>query len=174
MRLADMKELQHPKDFVAMPETETVYEAARAMAAADEHAVLVMNNGDLRGIFTEHDLVTKVIAEDRDLRKLPLGEVMTTNIIKAGMDENAHDVMYRLDYHPHAQVPVLDDNGKVVALLRSSDFAVYTAPEAIGRSVEATRATVTAKYQPFMILTAVIAWALIIFLIAAMMGLIGV
>ena len=58
------------------PET-TVREATRAMAQVSAGAVLVVQAEQLIGIFTERDVVYRVVARDLDPAVTPLSQVMT-------------------------------------------------------------------------------------------------
>ncbi len=56
----------------------TVLDAARMMKAHNIGALMVVDGTRLVGIFTERDALFRVLAEGRDPRATPLGEVMTT------------------------------------------------------------------------------------------------
>ncbi len=74
-----MKELiSGRRTLTTSPET-TVREAAGIMAEYDIGALPVLRDGRLVGIFTERDLVTRVVAADADPATLRVGEVMTRN-----------------------------------------------------------------------------------------------
>jgi CBS domain-containing protein len=62
---------------VTQPPTATVREAARVMAEKSIGAVPVVEGRKLIGIFTERDIVAKVIALGRDVDRSRLEEVMT-------------------------------------------------------------------------------------------------
>lgn len=65
------------RSLVIQPPTATVREAARVMAERCIGAVPVVEGRKLLGIFTERDIVAKVVALGRDVDKLRLEEVMT-------------------------------------------------------------------------------------------------
>src|SRR6185503_12335550 len=60
-----------------MPET-PVYEALEIMAEKDIGAVLVMEDADLCGIFSERDYARKVILQGKASRETPVSEIMTS------------------------------------------------------------------------------------------------
>lgn len=57
--------------------TATVFEAAVAMKREGKGALLVLEGTRLIGIFTERDVVFRVVATGRDPKVTPLAEVMT-------------------------------------------------------------------------------------------------
>jgi CBS domain-containing protein len=62
---------------VTQPPTATVRQAARVMAERCIGAVPVVEGRNLIGIFTERDIVAKVVALGRDIDRSRLEEVMT-------------------------------------------------------------------------------------------------
>jgi CBS domain-containing protein len=100
----------------ASPE-ESVRDAAIGMAAHHASAVLVCRDDTLVGIFTERDLVTRVVALGRDL-DTPLVEVMTANpdLIDAGTPLTA--ALQQMSEQGYRHLPVIED-GRVLGLLAS-------------------------------------------------------
>ena len=58
-----------------------VSEAAKRMRTFNVTAVLVVEDGRLIGVLTERDLVTRVVADGRDIDRTSLERVMTRNPI---------------------------------------------------------------------------------------------
>jgi signal-transduction protein with cAMP-binding, CBS, and nucleotidyltransferase domain len=165
MRVADMNVMKNPAGFLALDENETLDDVIRRMAEIDGHAVAVTSNGRLSGIFTEHDLMKRVVAFDMKPKDLHLRDVMTADVITARLDEDAFDVMYRMDEKPHRYIPVVDNDGQIAGMLSTRDFSAYTVPESVDRAIESSRAVVTSRYQPFLIGLAIVLYT--IFLISA-------
>ena len=66
---------------VALPPSASVLEAARVMSERSVGAVLVIDEGRLVGIFTERDILRRVVAEGRDPAKEPLATVVTRDVL---------------------------------------------------------------------------------------------
>jgi CBS domain-containing protein len=64
----------------ATPEM-TVAEVVRVMTDAEVGAIAIMDDGKLAGIFTERDLLKRVVARRLDPSKTPITEVMTRSIV---------------------------------------------------------------------------------------------
>lgn len=69
--------LEETSHVVSAPPHTSVAEAAALMLANRVGAVLVIEDGSLIGIFTEHDIVSRVIGPGRDAAVVQLREVMT-------------------------------------------------------------------------------------------------
>jgi CBS domain-containing protein len=71
----------------------TVLETVRAMVERNIGAVPVIHSGELVGIFSERDLMRRVVAEGRDPRATCLAEVMTDDPLAVGMGEDLETCM---------------------------------------------------------------------------------
>ena len=61
----------------SVPESATVLEAVRLMSDRHIGAVVIVEDGDLKGIFTERDALARVMAEGRSPDDTPVTSVMT-------------------------------------------------------------------------------------------------
>ena len=66
---------------VALPPSASVLESARVMSERSVGAVLVIDEGRLVGIFTERDILRRVVAEGRDPANEPLAAVVTRDVL---------------------------------------------------------------------------------------------
>jgi CBS domain-containing protein len=74
-----VKEILAARNMFSVEEHESVAEVVRAMSELRVGAILVLGNGELRGIFSERDLMTRVVAERRDVSTTRVSDVMTKN-----------------------------------------------------------------------------------------------
>lgn len=72
-----IKSIMERKRFLTAPPQTTVSDAARLMASHNAGAVLVVEGEELVGIFTERDVVFRVIAKDLESATTRLETVMT-------------------------------------------------------------------------------------------------
>lgn len=70
--------MERRKFLIASPEN-TVSHAAKLMASKNAGAVLIIADDHLVGIFTERDVVFRVVAKGLDAKNTPLSEVMTAS-----------------------------------------------------------------------------------------------
>ena len=95
----------------------SVMEAVGAMARDRVGAVVVVTAGRLQGIFTERDVMLRVVQQSRDPRATLVRDVMTADVrtvIDASTSEEAIEIM--LTEHLR-HLPVLGKDGKVLGLL---------------------------------------------------------
>jgi CBS domain-containing protein len=80
----------------SMEADRTVLEAARYMTERNIGALPVMKNGQLAGIFSERDIMTRVVSAGRAPGTTKLSEVMTPNPKAVDTKETIEDCMYLL------------------------------------------------------------------------------
>jgi CBS domain-containing protein len=78
---------------VYLPSSTNVSDASKVMATKHIGAVLVMDDGQLEGIFTERDAVIRVLAKRRDSEATQLSEVMTRDPITIAPQSAATDAL---------------------------------------------------------------------------------
>ena len=69
-----------PQIYAVSPD-DTVYDALTLMADKNIGAVLVLEGGDIRGIFSERDYARRGILVGRQSRETAVGEIMTRDVI---------------------------------------------------------------------------------------------
>jgi len=112
--------LSETRNFVtAAPET-SVAEAAALMLARRVSAVLVVERGALAGIFTEHDVVSRVIAAGHDPQRVLLSEVMTREPLTVGPQSTLGHALVLMHGRSIRHLPIVED-GKPVGVVCARD-----------------------------------------------------
>lgn len=87
---------------------QTVLETVRAMVEHNIGAVPVVHNGKLVGIFSERDLMKRVVVEGRDPRTTRVDEVMTDDPLTVSPDESLETCMLLMRRHGFRHLPVCE------------------------------------------------------------------
>ncbi|MDQ2070702.1 CBS domain-containing protein [Natronospira bacteriovora] len=106
---------------VVVGPNDTVREAVRTMVSGNVGCVLVMDEGGLRGLFTERDLMRKVVAENRDPASLPVSQVMTTEVMAVGPDVTVGEAMSLCTERRIRHLPIFDGE-ELVGLVSAGDL----------------------------------------------------
>lgn len=109
------------QQLVMLTSSATVREAAICMSERQVGAVLVTRDGALEGIFTERDLLHRVVAPGRDPDATRLVEVMTKNPDTVDADAYAIEALSCMNERGYRHLPVLD-NGRLVGIVSRRDF----------------------------------------------------
>ena len=90
-------------------ESASVLEAAEFMASRNIGAVCVLDDGDrLSGIFSERDLLQRVIVAGLDPKALAIREVMSAPRAVISCDETPHEALERMEQVGSRHLPVMD------------------------------------------------------------------
>ncbi len=95
----------------------TVLEAVRLMADEKVGAVAIIEEGKLSGIFTERDLMIRIVLKGRDPATTRVGEVMTPDCISAKKDMSMGEALLLMTEKHFRHLPVVDDEERVLGLL---------------------------------------------------------
>lgn len=109
------------RNVVALPPASTVGDAVRLMAERHIGAVMIIEAENLIGIFTERDVVTRVIARQHDPDTTTLAEVMTTSPQTVGPDDTALEALSRMSQHGFRHLPVVKDS-RVIGMISVRDL----------------------------------------------------
>ncbi|XP_023531336.1 CBS domain-containing protein CBSCBSPB5-like [Cucurbita pepo subsp. pepo] len=128
---------------LTVPESTTISEACRRMAARRVDALLLTDsNALLCGILTDKDIATRVIACGVNLEETPVSKVMTRNPVFVLSDTLAVEALQKMVHGKFRHLPVVE-NGEVIALL---DIAkcLYDAIARMERAAEKGKAIAAA------------------------------
>lgn len=87
---------------------QTVLELAEAMVERNIGAVPVLDNGELVGIFSERDLMRRVVVASRDPRTTQVRQVMTTDPLTVTPHETVESCMMLMRRHGFRHLPICD------------------------------------------------------------------
>lgn len=87
---------------------QTVLELAKAMVDRNIGAVPVLRGGELVGIFSERDLMRRVVVEGRDPRTTRVAEVMTEDPLAVSPQEDLETCMMLMRRHGFRHIPICE------------------------------------------------------------------
>ena len=88
---------------------QTVMEVARMMVENNIGAVPVLREGKLVGIFSERDLMRRVVVEGRDANRVVVGDVMTPDPHTVAPVEETEECMRLMRDHGFRHLPICHD-----------------------------------------------------------------
>jgi CBS domain-containing protein len=110
----------------AVPVIVTVYEAVVAMNQHRIGAMLVMDGAKLAGIFTERDVLTRVISASLDPKVTPVSQVMSSNVLTIAPEATVQQVMDIFTEKHCRHLPVIQGD-KLVGLISIGDVSRWVA-----------------------------------------------
>lgn len=102
---------------IAVKPEDSVIEAVRIMDRERIGAVLVMEDREIRGIFSERDVMLRVVLDRRDPDQTRMRDVMTSPVETIQRSVNVDEALkMMLDRHIR-HLPVVNTNGEVEGML---------------------------------------------------------
>ncbi len=117
------KEIQ---DLVTVPATAKVSDAVALMSQRGVGAIIVRAaaGGAVEGIFTERDVVRRVVDEGRDPRTTPIVEVMSRSVRHVASAATIEEALRLMIVHRHRHL-LVDDGGAVKGLISIRDLMYW-------------------------------------------------
>lgn len=121
--MEDPVRVLNPRKAVTLPPTATVAQAIQTMLACDIGAVLVVTpEGQLAGIFSERDLLTKVTNGNCSAASLPIAHFMTPHPETVRESDSLAFVLHKMDVGGYRHLPVLQEGGKPLGMISVRDM----------------------------------------------------
>ena len=121
---ADSVSRLDPTPPLAIDATASVAEAVGAMRTGKVGCLLVTERGRVVGIFTERDLLTRVLASGRSL-ETSMRSVMTPNPVTVGPKDPVRTAIKRMQHGGYRHIPVVDEEGRPVGTLSARRVMHY-------------------------------------------------
>lgn len=106
----------------------TVLHAVQAMVERNIGAVPVVHKGRLVGIFSERDVMSRVVAEGRDPRSTCMAEVMTDDPLTISTTEDVETCMALMRRHSFRHLPVCHE-GQLIGMVSLRDILLHDLDE---------------------------------------------
>ena len=111
--------IKGPDVIVTSPDT-TVSEAASLMTQANVGSVIVKSDNDVMGIFTERDVLQRVVAKGKEAATTRLDEVMSAPVQSCSLNDDVSQVAIRLSSEHIRHLAVIED-GALIGLVGLRD-----------------------------------------------------
>jgi CBS domain-containing protein len=128
---------------VVVPEA-TVLEAVDRMCAAHVGALLVIRGESLQGVFSERDLMLRVVLEQRDPASTHVGEVMTTDVVSVPLRMDPREAMSIMTSRRVRHLPVTDGS-RIAGVVSIGDLVRWTVADR-ERTIEQLEEYVVGRY----------------------------
>ena len=104
-----------------VPPTASVRDVARTMSDRNIGAIAVLDSGKLVGIFSERDVLTRIVAEGRNPDDTRVDSVMTKDIVVAAPGDDINDALQKMHERSCRHLPVVQ-GGTLVGMISIRDL----------------------------------------------------
>src|SRR5204862_6913957 len=121
------------KEVVTIEPSASLTDAARAMEDANIGMLPVVQDGKVLGVITDRDIVVRAVAREADPASTAVGDCLSINAIVAHPDWTPERAMQTMAQAQVGRLPVLDDEDRLVGVVRLSAMALRTPAKGEGR-----------------------------------------
>jgi len=113
------------KDVFSILSTNTVYEALTVMSDKNIGAILIIEEGVLKGILSERDYARKIVLKAKSSKKALVSEIMETEVYTVQPSDKLEYCMELMNSKRVRHLPVIE-NGDVIGIISISDVVKAT------------------------------------------------
>jgi CBS domain-containing protein len=111
------------EDVVTINQDSSISKAAKLMSDKLIGCLVVTEDDKIKGILTERDILSKVIAEERDATKVKVGEIMSSPVTCISSEETLKKAAHLMGEKRIRRLPVVD-NEKLAGIVTSDDLVL--------------------------------------------------
>ena len=120
----------------AIDASQPVAYAAKMMKREDVGLAPIVEGDRLVGALTDRDIVTRVVAEDRDPQSVPVREVASTDLVTIDPQQDLDEALRLMASNQVRRLPVVAEDGRLVGVLAQADVAREAKDKETGQLVE--------------------------------------
>jgi len=113
---------------VTVEMNDTLIAAARSMRDGNIGDVVVLENGHVRGILTDRDIVVRALAEGRDPARTSVADICSRELTTLSAKDSIADAAAVMRTKAIRRLPIVED-GRPVGIVSLGDLAVERDPE---------------------------------------------
>jgi CBS domain-containing protein len=123
---------------VKIEASQPVRQAIDSMIKKDTGCVVITSGGELKGIFTERDLLKRVAVAGLDRDRTDLQKVMTTNLVTLTTSSSVSQVLKEMRSRRFRHMVILDEQGKLAGTVSMREALKYAKALDVDESVRST------------------------------------
>lgn len=122
-------------NLITVDASQSIMETIKIMSKEDTGCVIVLSDGEAKGIFTERDVLKRVAIKHVDARKTPIREVMTADFVTAVHSALIGEVLAEMNKRGFRNMPIRADRGDLVGIVSMGNVLQYAKALDVGEIV---------------------------------------
>lgn len=122
-------------NLITVDASQSIMETIKIMSKEDTGCVIVLSDGEAKGIFTERDVLKRVAIKHVDARKTPIREVMTVDFVTAAHSALIGEVLAEMNKRGFRNMPIRADRGDLVGIVSMGNVLQYAKALDVGEIV---------------------------------------
>lgn len=133
------------KDVITINKEKTIVDAAKIIEDKGVGSLIITDNGNIVGVLTERDIITRCIAKQCDPAKTRVSEIMSTPVVAIDPEADTIDAAKLMVSKMIRRLPVLE-GGKLVGIITTYDLVKNVSK---GKRKEDSLIYLAAEYEVF-------------------------
>src|SRR6202041_4099474 len=134
--MTTLREIVKDRKVYSIDAGKTVLEAARYMMEHNIGALPVLRNGELAGMFSERDIMNRVVAVGRNPGSTSVAEVMSANPRAVPTDETVEECLFIMREFGFRHLPIVEGK-ELKGLVSLRDILMHQAADIEGQARKA-------------------------------------
>ena len=109
------------KHVITAEDETTISTIAKTMGEKRIGSVIITSDGAPVGIFTERDLITKLLAEEKELN-IPVGEMMSSPLLAVPYNISVIEAAFTMEANGIKRLPLTDEDDNLVGIITARDL----------------------------------------------------
>ena len=101
---------------------DTIVEAAKAMRGEDSGIVPIVDGSRLVGVLTDRDIVTRVIAAEKDPGTVKVEDIASEKLVTIDPDQDMDEALRLMAQHQVRRLPVVEEDGTLIGIVARGDL----------------------------------------------------
>ena len=161
MRISDIPEFKDKTHILSIAKSVKISECTRKMSEHNYGSIVITEKKKVIGIFTERDLLNKVVSKSIDPDKVKVEKVMTKNIATATIEDQISATIRRMSQGNFRHMPIVDDKNELVGMISQGDLVSYSWSEIFHYLGMKTKSSFMTNTQLWMLLFVLVLYAFI-------------
>jgi len=120
--MTELTQLAEDQKLQTLKKSATVFEAATMMSINKVGSILIMEGNDLIGIFTERDLVNRVVAKGKNYNDTIIKDVMSTHISTVSETTSLTECYEIMKNKKCRHLPLVSADNKILGVVSMRDL----------------------------------------------------
>jgi len=120
--MKQIAELIEGRPLYHVESSQKVREVARTMTERNIGAIAVLDSGRLVGVFSERDIMTRVVVPGLDADATPVSQVMTRELVVADPNEDVNAALKKMHSLGCRHLPVVEEGKNLVGMISLRDL----------------------------------------------------
>ncbi len=122
-------------NLITVDASQSIYKTIETMIKKNVGYIIVLIEGEPKGIFTERDVLKRVVIRNLDTKETPIQEVMTANFVTVAHTALIGEALTEMYQRGFRNMPIRGERGQLVGIVSMGDVLKYAKALDVDESV---------------------------------------